>query len=124
MNLNAISATTPKIPDTAIKVVAGPKYSNGLSRRSKSAVTAWLTAFMPIAPSRRIRSPTSRDVAEAAQFLGDVCVALRAFELSQLVLEHVHDELLVRRVAGDRRDLLDAIEEVLFELDLVAAEHV
>src|SRR5262245_16130078 len=64
-----------------------------------------------------------RDVAEAIELLGDLGVRLRAFELPQLLLDAVHDELLGRRVARELADLLDAIEQLLVDLDLRSAEH-
>src|SRR5688572_17007321 len=117
MCLKAISARIPKTPLTTISETWTPAHSIAARPRSKILVTSALIAFIE-------RAGSSADVAEAAQLLGDVRVALRVLELRELLLQHVHDELLVRGVARHRADLLDAVEEVLVELDLAAAaEH-
>src|SRR5438445_6134088 len=118
--LNRTSATMPKMPLAITSAGPRPSRSNGASNTSKTADRPWFSAFMLACA----RSARSRDVAEPLELVGDLLVALRALELDQLLLQYMHDELLVRGVARDRRDLLDAIDQVLVQLDLVAAaEH-
>src|SRR5688572_2269798 len=87
--LKATSARTPKTALTATNAKGRPTSSRGASRRSKARDTAWFTPFM------RSARPPLADVAEPAQLLGDLRVALRVLELGDLLLEEVHDVLLV-----------------------------
>src|SRR5689334_5490076 len=114
--LKAISASTPKMPESSTSTVSQPRLAAGLQSRSKRPLAMPLSAF--------IRRARSADVAESLELGGDVRVRLGVVELRDLLLEHVHDELLVRCVARRLRDHLDAFEQLGVELDLVsAAEH-
>src|SRR5688572_28785209 len=118
--LKSKSARIPKIPLISTMEAASPSSSNGVSTASKATLKRRCTAFI-CGPARG----GSADVAETLELLDDVGVGLRALELGQLLLQDVHDELLVRCVACQLRDLLDAVDQVRVELDLVAtAEHV
>src|SRR5918999_297060 len=63
------------------------------------------------------------DVAESLQLLADVLVAVGRLHAGQLLLQHVRHELVGARIAGERRETLDALEQVFFQTDLLFVEH-
>src|SRR5918994_3371721 len=63
------------------------------------------------------------DVAESLELLADVLVAVGRLHAGQLLLQHVRHELVGAGIAGERREALDALEQVLFKTDLLFVEH-
>src|SRR5437773_1134164 len=68
-------------------------------------------------PSPRLRRGTSGDVAQAFELLLQLLLRFRLFELSDLLLERMCNELLDRRVSGEIRVPLDLRDQRLIELD-------
>src|SRR5688572_30813389 len=62
------------------------------------------------------------DVAETLQLLADVLVAVGCLHAGQFLLQHVCDELVGTRIAGERREALDPLPQLLFQNDLLVVE--
>src|SRR5215207_551404 len=63
------------------------------------------------------------DVAESLELLADVLVAVGRLHAGQLLLQHMRHELVGAGIAGERREALDALEQVLLQADFLLVEH-